>query len=420
VLKWFNKVSQVLKRRPKIDAELWDELEEALIGGDVSANVTIRLLDELEARSKRERWSDAELLEQAIREEVAKLLSDENPGLAVPPQKPAVYLLVGVNGTGKTTSAAKLAWDLKQQGKRVILAAADTFRAAAIDQLEVWAARAGVDIVKHQPDSDPSAVVFDAIDAARARGADVVIADTAGRLHNKAHLMQELGKIGRVTEKALGRAPDETLLVLDATTGQNAISQAKEFAAATPLTGVILTKMDGTAKGGVVLTLAEEMHIPVKFIGMGEKISDLMPFEPLDFADALFRSDEEIEEAQREAEADVTVEAAIAAADTWIAEPKPAPAPVPEPEPDVMRSWPGPSRPEERIPMPESLPENVPTAPSWVPGASESTAERPEAPVAQTEPAEEVPREEAPREEAPREEAPREEARGWRRFFRRG
>jgi fused signal recognition particle receptor len=323
VLKWFNKVSQVLKGRTKIDAELWDELEEALIGGDVSAGVTIRVLDDLEARSKRERWSDPAVLESAIRDEVAKLLSDDNPGLAAPPAPPAVYLLVGVNGTGKTTSAAKLAWDLKRQGKKVVLAAADTFRAAAIDQLEIWAQRAGVDIVKHQPDSDPSAVVFDAIAAARARGAEVVIADTAGRLHNKAHLMQELGKIARVTEKALGRPPDETLLVLDATTGQNAISQAREFASAAPLTGVILTKMDGTARGGVVLTLAEEMKLPVKFIGMGEKISDLMPFVPRDFADALFRTEEEI------AEAAAPAAVALPAPEPTPAAPAPSAAEVP-------------------------------------------------------------------------------------------
>lgn len=295
MLKWFNKVSQVLRKHTKIDAALWDDLEEALIGGDVSAGVTIRLLDALEERSKRERWSDGAALEEAVRLEVAALLSDTRPGLAEPSEKPAVYLLVGVNGVGKTTSAAKMAWDLRQRGKRVILAAADTFRAAAIDQLEIWAERAGVEIVKHQPDSDPSAVLYDAIVAARARGADAVIADTAGRLHNKAHLMQELGKIGRVTAKVQGRPPDETLLVLDATTGQNAISQAREFAAATPLTGVILTKMDGTARGGVVLTLADEMRLPVKFIGMGEKIGDLVPFDPADFADALFRGEDELE-----------------------------------------------------------------------------------------------------------------------------
>lgn len=325
MLKWFNKVSQVLRGRTKIDAELWDELEEALIGGDVSAGVTIRVLDELEARSKKERWSDPAVLEEAIREEVAKLLSDEKPGLAVPAHKPAVYLLVGVNGTGKTTSAAKMAWDLKQRGQKVLLAAADTFRAAAVDQLDVWARRAGVDIVKHQPNSDPSAVVFDAIDAAKARGADVVIVDTAGRLHNKAHLMQELGKIARVTQKALGREPDETLLVLDATTGQNAVSQAREFAAAAPLTGVILTKMDGTARGGVVLTLADEMKLPVKFVGLGEKISDLMPFDPRDFADALFRSEEEI------AEARAAAPEAAAPPEQEAAPPVEAPA-VPEPD----------------------------------------------------------------------------------------
>lgn len=293
MLKWFNKVAQVLLARPEIDAELWEELEEALIGGDVSAALTTRMLTDLERRCLTENWANRSALLGAFREEVAKLLADDRPGLASASDGPSVYLLVGVNGTGKTTSAAKLAWDLKKQGKTVLLAAADTFRAAAIDQLDVWAQRAGVDIVKHQPDSDPGAVVFDAIVAARARGTDVVIADTAGRLHNKANLMQELAKIGRVTQKALGRAADETLLVLDATTGQNAISQAKLFGEATPLTGVILTKMDGTAKGGVVLTLAEEMKLPVKFIGMGEKISDLMPFDPADFADALFRTEQE-------------------------------------------------------------------------------------------------------------------------------
>lgn len=296
MFKWFSKVSQVLQKRPKIDEELWDELEEALIGGDVSANVTIRMIDDMVERSRRERWTDVDDLAEGFRQEVARLLADDNPGLAVPPEGPAVYLLVGVNGTGKTTSAAKMSWDLQQQGRSVILAAADTFRAAAIDQLEVWAERAGVDMIKHQPNSDPSAVVFDAIQAAKARGLDVVIADTAGRLHTKSNLMQELGKIGRVTEKALGRAPDETLLVLDATTGQNAISQAREFSAATPLTGVILTKMDGTARGGVVLTLAEEMKLPVKFIGLGEKISDLKPFDPREYADQLFRTEAEEDE----------------------------------------------------------------------------------------------------------------------------
>ena len=300
MLNWFNKVAQVLLARPEIDAELWEELEEALIGGDVSATLATRMLTDLERRCLTENWPNRSALLGAFREEVAKLLVDDRPGLAYAPEGPSVYLLVGVNGTGKTTSAAKLAWDLKKQGKTVLLAAADTFRAAAIDQLDVWAQRAGVDIVKHQPDSDPGAVVFDAIVAARARAIDVVIVDTAGRLHNKANLMQELAKIGRVTQKALGRAADETLLVLDATTGQNAISQAKLFGEATPLTGVILTKMDGTAKGGVVLTLAGEMKLPVKFIGMGEKISDLMPFDPADFAGALFRTEEEAADRRQE------------------------------------------------------------------------------------------------------------------------
>jgi fused signal recognition particle receptor len=288
VLKWFSKVTQVLSRRPRIDEALWEELEEALIGADVSAGVALRIVDDLRSRARAERWADSDDIARGFREEVERLLADDNPGLAEPPERPALYLLVGVNGTGKTTSAAKLAWDLKQQGKSVLLAAADTFRAAAIDQLQIWAERTGVDMVKHQPNADPSAVVFDAVAAAKARGADAVIADTAGRLHNKQNLMQELAKLGRVSQKALGRAPDETLLVVDATTGQNAISQAREFGAVTPLTGVILTKMEGTAKGGVVLTLAEEMKLPVKFIGLGEKIADLQPFDARAYAAAIF------------------------------------------------------------------------------------------------------------------------------------
>lgn len=288
MLKWFSKVTQVLSRRPRIDEALWEELEEALIGADVSAGLALRIVGDLRDRARSERWCDSDDIARGFRDEVERLLADDRPGLAEPPERPALYLLVGVNGTGKTTSAAKLAWDLKQQGKSVLLAAADTFRAAAIDQLQIWAERAGVDMVRHQPNADPSAVVFDAIAAAKARGADAVIADTAGRLHNKQNLMQELAKLGRVSQKALGRAPDETLLVVDATTGQNAISQAREFGAVTPLTGVILTKMEGTAKGGVVLTLAKEMQLPVKFIGLGEKIADLQPFDARAYAAAIF------------------------------------------------------------------------------------------------------------------------------------
>jgi fused signal recognition particle receptor len=291
VFRWFNQVAQVLRLRPRIDEELWEELEEALIAGDVSASVAFQMVSDLRDKARAEAWTDASQVSTGFRDEVARLLKDDDPGLSLPDTLPAVYLLVGVNGTGKTTSAAKLAWDIRQSGKTVLLAAADTFRAAAIDQLEVWAERAGVEMVRHQPNSDPSAVVFDAIEAARARGVDIVIADTAGRLHTRANLMQELAKLGRVTEKCLGRPPDETLLVLDATTGQNAVNQARQFGAATPLTGVILTKMDGTARGGVVLTLAREMGIPVKFIGIGEKISDLRLFDAAEYADGLFRLD---------------------------------------------------------------------------------------------------------------------------------
>ena len=218
----------------------------------------------------------------------------EEPGttggsdLAVSAEPPTVYLIVGVNGVGKTTTIAKLAHRLQKQGKRVVLAAGDTFRAAAIDQLEIWAGRTGTELVKHRDGADPSAVVFDAIRAARARNADFVIADTAGRLHTRGNLMEELKKIQRITERELGRAPDETLLVLDATTGQNAISQAKQFMKAVPISGLVLAKLDGTARGGIVITLADELQLPIKLVGTGETMDDLDVFKPAEFVDSLF------------------------------------------------------------------------------------------------------------------------------------
>jgi len=217
------------------------------------------------------------------------LNSNGDEHLKVSPEPPSVYLIVGVNGVGKTTSIAKLAHRFKSQGKRVILAAADTFRAAAIDQLEIWAGRVGVEIIKQREQADPAAVVYDALQAAKSRGADVVIADTAGRLHTRKNLMEELKKIGRVVEREIGRPADEVLLVLDATTGQNAISQAKEFKEAVPITGILLAKLDGTAKGGIVITLRDELGIPIKLVGVGEKMEDLEDFDSRDFADSLLR-----------------------------------------------------------------------------------------------------------------------------------
>ena len=285
----FQKVDQLFTGRRPVDDELFEELEEALIQADLNIHTTTRIVDDLRQAARQERLSEAEDIQNRLKEELAQILSNgEDIGLHTSPEPPTVYLMVGVNGTGKTTSIAKLAYRFKSQGKRVILAAADTFRAAAIDQLEIWANRAGVDIVKQREGADPAAVVFDALQAARSRKADVVIADTAGRLHTKSSLMEELKKIGRVIERELGRPADEVLLVLDATTGQNAISQAREFKAAVPLTGVVLAKLDGTAKGGIVVTLKDELGLPIKLVGTGEKLEDLEDFNSRDFVEALF------------------------------------------------------------------------------------------------------------------------------------
>ncbi|MGO0122176.1 signal recognition particle-docking protein FtsY [Desulfothermobacter acidiphilus] len=280
------KIDTVLKRR-KIDEELYEELEDALILADVGVPATEELIKRLRARVKAERIEEAEDLRRLLQEEMLQLLGPPAP-LLLPPTPPAVILLVGVNGTGKTTTAGKLAYFFQQQGKKVLLAAADTFRAAAIDQLEVWAERTGASLVRQKEGSDPAAVVFDALQAAKARGVDVVIADTAGRLHNKAHLMAELGKIARVAGRELEGAPHEVLLVLDATTGQNALSQARLFQEVTGLTGIVLTKLDGTAKGGVVVAIRKELGLPVKFIGTGERMEDLAPFNPSEFVAAIF------------------------------------------------------------------------------------------------------------------------------------
>lgn len=279
-------VTTMLHSFTRIDEELFEELEEILITGDVGVATAGAVCDKLRARVKERGVTDPSVIRDLLRDIVAELLEgDSTLSLTT---KPSVVLVIGVNGVGKTTSIGKLAASLKAQGKQVILGAADTFRAAAIEQLEIWAQRADVDIIKHSQNADPAAVVFDTLSAAKARGADVVICDTAGRLHNKKNLMEELSKIRRVIDRELPGADCEVLLVLDATTGQNAVNQAREFRDAAGITGIILTKLDGTARGGVVLTIREELAVPVKFIGVGEGIDDLQPFDAAAFADGLF------------------------------------------------------------------------------------------------------------------------------------
>jgi fused signal recognition particle receptor len=285
----FRRVSDLFAGAGEATDELFDELEEVLIASDLSARVASLVVERLRLAAKEQRVRTADGVREALRALIAQMLSQHTAPLASQaPEPPLLYLIVGVNGTGKTTTIAKLAARFQKQKKSVMLAAADTFRAAAIDQLEVWAQRLGAEIVRHQPGGDPAAVLFDSIRAARARNIDVVIADTAGRLHTKRNLMEELKKVGRVVQKELGRAPDETLLVLDATTGQNALNQAQEFAEAIGLTGIVMAKLDGTAKGGMLITIAEEMQLPIKLIGVGEKAEDLRDFDPQEFAGWLF------------------------------------------------------------------------------------------------------------------------------------
>lgn len=270
----------------KVDEEFLESLEEVLIMSDVGFEVTEEIIDELRRLAKLNKIKNAEELKEALIDIISSKMDDENISLELD-TVPSVILVIGVNGTGKTTTAAKLANLLKIQGKKVILAAADTFRAAAAEQLEVWADRIGVDMVRHNEGSDPAAVVYDAIKAAVSRGCDVVICDTAGRLHNKKHLMDELSKIRRVIDRELPQACKETLLVLDVTTGQNALNQAKEFKEAAGITGIVISKLDGTAKGGMAIAVKKELGIPVKFIGLGEQLDDLQAFVPQEFAKAL-------------------------------------------------------------------------------------------------------------------------------------
>ncbi len=281
-----SQVDNLFKSFVKVDEELFDELEELLICADVGVGTTEEILEKLRDRVKSERMTDGEQVKTALREIMADMIGEGEPlRLGT---KPAVLLIIGVNGVGKTTSIGKIAAQLKADGKKVVVAAADTFRAAAIDQLAVWCDRAGVDLIKQSEGSDPAAVVYDAVSAAKGRDADVLIVDTAGRLHNKKNLMDELAKIDRVLSRELPGADRETLLVLDATTGQNAIMQAKEFKHAANITGLILTKLDGTAKGGCVFSIKGELDVPVKYIGVGEKIDDMQPFNAQDFVRAMF------------------------------------------------------------------------------------------------------------------------------------
>ena len=281
-----GQITQMVNSFTKIDEELFEELEELLVMGDVGMNTAQYICDQLRKKIKEKGITDPSLIMGELKAIVSEMLQGDNELHAS--TKPSIILVIGVNGVGKTTTIGKLASRLKGEGKSVILGAADTFRAAAIEQLEVWADRAGVPLIKHQEGADPAAVVFDTIAAAKARGCDVIICDTAGRLHNKKNLMDELGKISRVIDRELPGCDRETLLVLDAATGQNAVNQAREFQSAAGITGIVLTKLDGTPKGGVVLPIMQDLGLPVKFIGVGEQVDDLQPFDPDAFANALF------------------------------------------------------------------------------------------------------------------------------------
>ena len=291
-----GRLESLIVHANRIDDDFWEELEEILIQADVGVNTSLALVEKVQYAVKKQKLQEPEQVLELIRQEVVNFLTlEESSELCLNSSGPSVILVVGVNGAGKTTSIAKLAHQFKQEHKRVLLAAGDTFRAAAIDQLQIWADRIGVDIIKHQEGADPGAVVYDAMNAAQARRADILIIDTAGRLQNKTNLMKEIGKVRKIIEREMPGAPHEVLLVVDATTGQNAISQARLFAEATGVSGIILTKLDGTAKGGIVLAIAHELKIPVKFIGIGEGMEDLRPFAADMFAAALFDRSSEAE-----------------------------------------------------------------------------------------------------------------------------
>lgn len=281
-----NSVDNVLSSFTKIDEDLFEELEETLIMSDIGVETTTKIIEGLRERVKKQRVTEASEVKQLLIDEITQLLEEDEEEFEL--KKPSIILVIGVNGVGKTTTIGKLANQYKSEGNKVLLAAADTFRAAAIDQLEIWGQRAGIDVIKHQENSDPAAVVFDAVQAAKSRKTDILICDTAGRLHNKKNLMEELRKIFKVINREYPDAYKEVLLVLDGTTGQNALQQAKVFKEVADITGIILTKLDGTAKGGIVIAIKSELKIPVRYIGIGEGINDLQQFNASDFAKALF------------------------------------------------------------------------------------------------------------------------------------
>lgn len=287
---FFQKIGRAIAGKSRVDDDTLDAIEEALIESDMGVETTLKVIDNLEERVDRDKYMSQDELRGMLREEISALIPETAPlTLSV---KPYVILVVGVNGVGKTTTIGKLAWYWKNQGKRVLLGAADTFRAAAVDQINIWAQRAGVEIVKQQMGSDPAAVAYDTVKSAVARGSDVVLIDTAGRLHNRVDLMNELTKIRNSVRKVIPGAPAEVLLVLDASTGQNAFAQAKEFSRATDITGLVVTKLDGTAKGGVVVGVSDRFGIPVRYIGVGEKIEDIRPFDKESFVGTLFKPED--------------------------------------------------------------------------------------------------------------------------------
>jgi fused signal recognition particle receptor len=293
---FLTKLTKAVAGKSTVDEEVLDDLEDALVSADVGVDTTIEIIKKIEERVSRDKYLNTSELNKILRDEIEQLLVDAPAANSYAfdsdlPTKPYIILVVGVNGVGKTTTIGKLAHNFKQAGKNVLLGAADTFRAAAVDQLTIWSERVGVPIVKQDMGSDPAAVAFDTAQSAVSRGSEVVLIDTAGRLHNKAHLMEELSKIKRVIQKFIPEAPHEVLLVLDGSTGQNALEQAKHFTAATDVTALAITKLDGTAKGGVVLAIANQFKIPVKFIGVGEKMTDLLVFDKHEFVDSLFNTE---------------------------------------------------------------------------------------------------------------------------------
>jgi len=291
---FFDKMSKAVAGKSKVDEEVLDDLEDVLVSSDVGVATTIKIINRIEERVARDKYLGTDELNKILREEIAALLSETNTGegseISIPEnKKPYVIMVVGVNGVGKTTTIGKLAHQFKSQGQKVVLGAADTFRAAAIDQLQIWADRTGVPIIKQKMGSDPASVAFDTVQSAVKMDADVVLIDTAGRLHNKVNLMKELTKVKRVMQKTIPDAPHEVLLVLDGSTGQNAFEQAKQFTAATEVTSLAVTKLDGTAKGGVVIGISDQFKIPVKYIGVGEGIEDLQVFNKYEFVDSFFK-----------------------------------------------------------------------------------------------------------------------------------